>query len=115
MISVVFRAPKYQVISYPPFPLHDYVVNYRFDLLYRREQRRRRHGGPHFLHLRFLHLRQESLAKHQEELEMHGSVLAAEEREGDVLSEHLIGLSETPEVLQILIDGPDQLPLLTLI
>ena len=46
---------------------------------------------------------------------MHGSILAAEEREGDVLGEHLIGLSETPEVLQILIDGPDQLPLLPLI
>ena len=46
---------------------------------------------------------------------MHGSVLPAEEREGDVLGEHLAGLSETPEVLQILIDGPDQLPLLPLI
>ena len=46
---------------------------------------------------------------------MHGSVLPAEEREGDILGEHLISLSETPEVLQILIDGPDQLPLLPLI
>ena len=46
---------------------------------------------------------------------MHGSILSAEEREGDVLGEHLISLSETPEVLQILIDGSDQLPLLPLI
>ena len=31
------------------------------------------------------------------------------------MGEHLICLSETPEVLQILIDGSDQLPLLPLI
>ena len=107
MISVVFGPPKYQVISYPPFPLHDYVIYYRFDLLYRREQWRPRHRGSHLLYLRFLHLGKKSLAKHQEELEMHGSVLPAEEREGDVLGEHLVGLCETPEVLQILIDGSD--------
>ena len=115
MISVVFGPSQYQVISYPPFPLHDNVVNHRFDLLYRREQRCRHHGGPHLLHMRLLHLREESLAKHQEELEMHGSVLPAEERQRDVLGEHLIGLCETPEVLQILIDGSDQLPLLPFI
>ena len=46
---------------------------------------------------------------------MHGSVLSAEERQRDVLGEHLIGLSETPQVLQILIDGPDQLLLLPLV
>jgi hypothetical protein len=46
---------------------------------------------------------------------MHSSVLSAEERQRDVLGEHLIGLSETPQVLQILIDGPDQLLLLPLV
>ena len=112
MISVVFCPPKYQVISYPPFPLHDYVVYHGFDLLYRRKQRSRRHCRPKLLHLRILYLCKESLAKHQEELEMHGSILPAEERQRDVLGEHLICLCETPEVLQILIDGPDQLPLL---
>ena len=115
MISVVFGPAKYQVISYPPFPLHDNVVDDGFDLLYRREQRRGGHCGPQLLHLRILNLRKESLAKYQEELEMHGSVLSAEECQRDVLGEHLIGLSETPQVLQILIDGPDKLLLLPLV
>lgn len=46
---------------------------------------------------------------------MHGSVLPAEEGQRDVLGEHLIGVSETPQVLQILIDRPDQLSLLPLV
>lgn len=46
---------------------------------------------------------------------MHGSILSAEERQRDVLGENLIRLCESPQVLQILIDCPDQLTLLPFI